>query len=217
MDLNPVDIENSETYANWQGASVAYAVLALSIDGVAVSRPAHPQVISVWLPTVAFLEGVGLRSVSGRLENAKMHFVCVYLCGWGTSQRLWEALLLLPGHNALGRKRFINGGYAMKQVTLKQATKFGEAVIIIVIARVFALELQTLEYHNPAPLQSPMNYSDLTLLSSLTSSKRTGEIWKFWVLAMSTELSKKNMPWRTWKKKVARILSHQSCDSQAMW
>lgn len=47
MDLNPVDIENSETYANWQGASVAYAVLALSIDGVAVSRPAHPQVISV--------------------------------------------------------------------------------------------------------------------------------------------------------------------------
>jgi len=61
-------------------------------------------------------------------------------------------------------------------VTLKQATKFGEAVIIIVIARVFALELQTLEYHNPAPLQSPMNYSDLTLFSRLTSSKWTGEI-----------------------------------------
>ena len=80
MDLNPVDIENSETYANWQGASVAYAVLALSIDGVAVSRPAHPQVISVWLPNCSLSRGGRTRKCLREIGERKNAFcLCVFV------------------------------------------------------------------------------------------------------------------------------------------
>ena len=64
-----------------QGACVAYAVLAPNIDGVAVSRPAHPQRISVWSPTVAFLEGYDSEVSQGDPRTQRCILRILFVCG----------------------------------------------------------------------------------------------------------------------------------------